>query len=168
MHDVADELGISLAEIHAEFPDKESLVDAWFDSADKAALRDAADEDYSRETDKAKLSRSIMAWLNALSRHRRVTKEMLLVRMEPGHLHIQIPSLIRLSRTVQWFREAAGRDAVFMRRALEEAALTSLFVATFMRWLNDDSTGFENTRRFLTAGLNFASNFDGSLNEHHH
>ena len=40
-----------------------------------------------------------------------ITRGMLAYKLEPGHLHLQLPGLVRVSRTVQWFREAAGEEA---------------------------------------------------------
>lgn len=135
LHDVAVALEVPLAAIHRHYPDKEALVDAWWDRADEAMLADAGRADYAALHPREKILRSVFAWLRTFDGRRRVLREMIAVRLEPGHLHIQIPSLIRLSRTVQWLREAAGRDAVFLQRALEEAALTSIFSLTVLDWL---------------------------------
>ena len=94
-----------------------------------------------------------MAWLAALAPHRRVTREMIWNKLEPGHLHYQLNGLLRVSRTVQWLREAAGQDAVLLWRALEELALTGLYLATFLYWMYDDSPNSQETRRFLMRQL---------------
>jgi ubiquinone biosynthesis protein COQ9 len=96
-----------------------------------------------------RLAHLLMAWLNALKPHQRVTRQMILGRLEPGHLHVQIPALLRISRTVQWLRESARCDATFVRRAVEETALTGIYVTTFGYWLRDDSHEFRNTRALL-------------------
>ena len=41
LHDVADELAISLDDIRLYFREKDELVDAWFDRADSRMLREA-------------------------------------------------------------------------------------------------------------------------------
>ena len=101
----------------------------------------------------------IMAWLDTLAAHRRVTREMILNKLEPGHLPVQIPAVLRISRTVQWFREAAQRDATFLRRAMEEAALTSIYLTTFTCWMWDTSQNAEKTRRLLDRLLRLAEPF---------
>lgn len=156
LHDVAEQLQCGLDDIRAHYPDKEALVDAWLDRADEAMLADAAQPDYTALTVRARLQRSVFAWLGAFGDRRRTLGEMIAVRLEPGHLHIQIPSLIRLSRTVQWLREAAHRDAVFVRRALEETVLTGIFVTTAIRWLNDDSPDQAAARELLERLLSMA------------
>lgn len=150
--DVASDLDITLADIHVHFRDKESLVDALWDRADRALLARADDTRLRAMNIPDRLEHLVFAWLDALAAHRRVVRDMLLVRLEPGHLHIQLPTLLRVSRTVQWLREAAGLKAEFAWRAIEETGLSALFVATFAAWLRDD----ENARRLLRSGLQAA------------
>lgn len=151
--DVADELGVPLAALHPHLSDKEALVDALWDRADAALLRAASDRDLRERDVPARLESLVFAWLDTLAEHRRTVREMLLVRLEPGHLHIQVPSLVRLSRTVQWLREAAGLRAGLAWRALEESALTALFTATVVTWLRGNDTA---ARERLRRGLDVA------------
>ena len=69
-------------------------------------------------------------------------------KMEPGHLHVQIPGVLRISRTVQWIREAAQLDATYVRRALEETGLTSIYLMTFFYWMKDDTPKSEKNKSF--------------------
>ena len=101
LYDVATELNISLDEIRLHFREKEDLVDAWFDRADSTMLKEAQAVDFMDQTSQQRLHRLIMTWLGALAIQRRVTTQMITAKMEPGHLHIQIPALMRVSRTVQ-------------------------------------------------------------------
>jgi AcrR family transcriptional regulator len=157
LHQVAERLGLSLEQIRSELSEKDQLVDAWLDRADSAMLADAAEYSKVRRNCQQRMHRAIMTWLNALSDHRRVTRQMILGKLEPGHIHIQIPALIRISRTVQWMREAAGYDAGLPRRAIEETAHTSIYLATFTYWMLDDSFGSERTERFLQRQLDRAN-----------
>lgn len=153
LHDVAAKLGIALDDICAEFREKDELVDAWFDRADSAMLADAGEYYPLRLSCRQRMHRAIMTWLNALSDHRRVTRQMILGKLEPGHIHIQIPGLMRISRTVQWMREAAGYDASLPRRAVEETVHTSIYLAIFTFWMFDDSVRSERTEHFLQKQL---------------
>jgi ubiquinone biosynthesis protein COQ9 len=154
LHDVAAALGIGLEDIRRQFREKEDLVDAWFDRADRAMLEDAATPGFLVLSTRQRLHRVIMHWLTALSPHRRVTRQMILGKLEPGHLHIQIPGLLRISRTVQWMREAAQRDTASMAwRALEETATTSIYLMTFVHWMTDDSPQSARTAEFLDRRL---------------
>ena len=61
--------------------------------------------------------------------------------------------MMRISRTVQWFREAARQDSTGMMRILDESVLTSIYLATFMRWLFDDSENSSRSGLFLDTAL---------------
>ncbi len=163
LYQVAEVLGITLPDIQRHFREKEDLVEAWFDRADGVMLRAAETAAFDTWPSRQRLQHLIMAWLDALAPHRAVTRQMILGKLEPGHLHIQIPSLFRISRTVQWIREAAHRDAVAVRRTLEETTLTSIYVATFIYWMSDDSSGSQKTRRFLDRSLGAAERLDRLL-----
>lgn len=153
LHDIAAEAKISLNDIRHHYREKEDLVDAWFDRADQAMLKVAEDEDFQQLNSKEKLHTLLMSWLDTLAAHRRVTRQMIFGKLEIGHLHYQINGLLRVSRTVQWLREAAGRDARLPLRAIEETALTALYLATFLHWMFDDSDGSKSTSQFLHRRL---------------
>ncbi|MFQ5935963.1 MAG: TetR/AcrR family transcriptional regulator [Acidiferrobacterales bacterium] len=163
LHDVADALSISLNDVRQYFREKEELVDAWFDRADGAALEDATTAEFQALAPRERLHRAIMTWLQALAPHKKVTREMIYGKLEPGHLHVQIPGLLRISRTVQWFREAAHRDATFLRRALEETGLTTIYLITFFYWLRDDSAGATRTAALLDRLLGNAQRLSQSV-----
>ncbi len=156
LHDVAAALGISLNDVRAHFREKEEIVDAWFDRADSAMLEQAARPDVAGLAPRERLERVMAAWLEALAPHRRVTRQMIWNKLEPGHVHYQINGLLRISRTVQWMREAAGRDAVLPWRALEETVLTGIYLMTFFYWMYDDSSDAVRTREFLRRRLETA------------
>ncbi|MGQ0522224.1 MAG: TetR family transcriptional regulator [Betaproteobacteria bacterium] len=163
LHEVAAALGVTLDDIRQHFREKEDIVDAWFDRADATMLREAEEPGFLELTPRERIRRLIMAWLGALAAHRTVTRQMIYGKLEPGHLHIQIPGLMRVSRTVQWVREAAQRDATFMRRALEETGLTTIYLTTFFHWMNDASPGAIRTERFLDGCLSFAERLDRAV-----
>lgn len=146
---VAEALGIDLDQVRQEFREKEDLIDAWFDRADAALLQAGADPGLQQLPLRERLHRLLMVWLDALADHRRVSRQMIQGRLEPGHVHMQARGLLRVSRTVQWWREAARCKAAYLNRALEETVLTSIYLATFGYWLNDESTAAAGTRRLL-------------------
>ncbi len=131
LHDVAAALGITLDDVRGYFREKEDVVDTWFDRADSAMLKESEAPDFLNLTPRQRLHRLITTWLVALAPHRKTTKQMIYGKLEPGHIHIQIPGLMHISRTVQWMREAADRDATYVRRALEETGLTTIYLMTF-------------------------------------
>ena len=100
-----------------------------------------------------RIERAILRWLDALALHRTVTRQILVGKLYPGHPHFVAALVVRLSRTVQWVREAALLRAGPPRRQIEEIALTWLFVATVAVWAVDGSQGQQTTRRFLANRL---------------
>lgn len=156
LHDIADELKISLEDIRQYFREKEDIIDAWFDQADKAMLTMRDTRGFDNKKTNEKLHDLLMSWLALLGEHRRVTRQMIFGKFEPGHIHYQVKGLLRVSRTVQWLREAAGITSTLPMRAFEEAALTSLYLATFFKWMLDDSENSQSTSRFLKRSLDSA------------
>lgn len=154
LHDIAQHLDTSLAAIKQQVAQKDDLVDAWLDRADAAALAQfplATAQDQISTT--VRLKMVIQAWLDALAPHHKLTGEMLLYKLEPGHVHLQAAGILRISRTVQWFREAAGLKASHLQRIGQEVALSSLFVGIFVYWLNDRSKHQAKTRKRLAGVL---------------
>ncbi|WP_295625829.1 TetR/AcrR family transcriptional regulator [uncultured Nitrosomonas sp.] len=163
LFDVATQLNISLDDIRLYFREKEDLVDAWFDRADGQMLKASETVAFLSLSPRDRLQHLIMTWLDALVTHRKVTRQMIGAKLEPGHLHIQIPAIMRISRTVQWMREAAQREATFVRRALEETALTTIYLATFTYWMQDTSENSQRTRDFLEHKLLLAESLDHTI-----
>lgn len=149
LYDVAEKLNISLDQIRTYYPQKDDFVEAWFDRADKAVLSIKPSQEFLSLPESQRIHTVIMTWLDALSAHRRLTREMLYYKLEFGHVHLQVLGVLRISRTVQWFREAARVSSTRFRRVLEEVGTTGIYLATFSRWIVDDSSGSEKTRRFL-------------------
>jgi len=153
LHVVAERAGLSLEEVHGVIREKEDLVERWFDRADRAMLEAVTEPNFQSLDSESRMHCLIMAWLNALAAHRRMTRQMIVNKLEPGHLHVQIPAVLRISRTVQWMREAAQRDATFACRAIEEIGLTSIYLATFAHWIVDPSPSSVETSRLLSRLL---------------
>lgn len=153
LHEVAKALDISLSNIHQHFDQKDDLVEAWYDRADHAMLKAAQAPGYSELTLHERLHLLIMRWLDSLAEYKTVSREMLLYKLEPAHLHLQLQGLLRISRTVQWIREATLQDSTHLQRIVEEVGLTSLYLQTFLYWMTDSSAGQSKTRQFLHRRL---------------
>jgi AcrR family transcriptional regulator len=153
LHTVSTALQITLDDIRQHFLQKDDLVEAWFDRADRVMLGADRGAGFPDLPLHARLHQVISCWLDALSSHRRLTREMLAYKLEPGHVHLQALGIMRISRTVQWFREAACQDSTGMRRIFDESVLTSIYLATFARWLFDDSENGRRSKAFLDRAL---------------
>ena len=153
LHAVAEALNITLDEIRQYFPQKDDLVEVWFDRADRALLSAAHSKDFLDLPLYERLHQVIVSWLDALAPHHRLTREMLAYKFEFGHIHLQTLGIMRISRTVQWFREAACHDSTGLQRIIDECALTTIYLTTFARWLFDDSTNSRKSKDVLNTAL---------------
>ncbi|WP_445768743.1 TetR family transcriptional regulator [Rheinheimera sp.] len=153
LQQVALAMQISLADIYHHFQTKDQLVDAWFDRADIAMLSAQISAELPA---KERLQQAIQHWLAALAPYHKLSGQMLLYKLEPGHIHLQLGGVLRISRTVQWLREAAGLTASGVARIGQELALTSLFVAVFIYWLNDNSPAQQRSLTLLQRKLQCA------------
>ena len=153
LHQVATACGVGLDHIRAHFAEKDEIIDAWLDRADAAMLGQVDSGGVDGLTPRERIRQLIVVWLEALAPYQHVTRGMIEHKLEFGHVHVQFPAVLRISRTVQWIREGAMLDAPLPRRALEETAMTALFVKTFLGWLRDESTGLQRTRERLDRDL---------------
>ena len=153
LYDVAAEMGITLEQLAQYYAQKDDLVEAWYDRADNAMLALAQQDEFLQLDTPQRLHALIMQWLDTLAIHKRVSRDMLWYKLEPGHIHLQVLGILRVSRTVQWLREAARQDSTNLQRILEEIGLTSIYLMTFVYWMGDMSRNQEKTRRFLEKKL---------------
>jgi ubiquinone biosynthesis protein COQ9 len=153
LHALANRLNITLDHIRRYFPQKDDLVEAWFDRADAAVLQFTPSIEFLRLAESDRLERVMMIWFDQLASHHRITRQMMAYKLEFGHLHLQIQGILRVSRTVQWFREAARLESTGLRRICGEAVLSSIYLLTFAYWLTDASAGQENSRALLRRHL---------------
>lgn len=153
LHEVAAELDSDLAAIARHYRQKDDLVEAWFDRADQALLARAKAADLPGLSAEKRLEELLVAWLASLATHRAVTGQMLLYKLEPGHVHLQLGGLLRISRTVQWWREAALRQNLHLSRIAEESLLTAVYLRTFVHWLRHPAEGEAELRALLRRQL---------------
>lgn len=153
LRDISDRLNIPLSEIKLYFQQKDDVVDAWFDLADHAMLACQQRPDFEHSSTQEKLKVAILHWLNAMAAHRKLTKQMLYYKLEPGHIHLQAAALLRLSRTVQWLRELADLKAKNLKRIEQELFLSSLFSSTFICWLQAKDPAQQAATKWLESGL---------------
>jgi AcrR family transcriptional regulator len=135
LFEVAEQLDVGLDVIARHYRDKDQLVEAWFDRADQALLARGTAADLLSLEPAKRLEELLIAWLDSLAAHRAVTGQMLLYKLEPGHIHLQIGGLLRISRTVQWWREAAQRETLHLCRIAEESLLSGVYLRSFIHWL---------------------------------
>lgn len=160
MQEVARASGMTLPELLREYPDRDALAEACFDIADAALFALADDFSWQHTDVRERLLRAIFAWLEALP-PRHIVRGMLGYKLQPEHIHLQVLGVMRISRTVQAIREVALLRATGLRREAEEAALTSIYLATFASWLFDGSPGAQRTHARLRRALGLAHRIGG-------
>lgn len=155
LFDVAADLRTDLSTIATHYSDKDQLVEAWFDRADQALLTRASAADLLTLEPAKRLEELLIAWFDSLAPHRAVTGQMLMYKLEPGHLHLhlQVLGLLRISRTVQWWREAAQRETLHLRRIAEESLLTGVYLRCFIHWLRHPDEDPADFRALLRKQL---------------
>lgn len=156
VHAVARELGMGLDELRRYFGDKDAIAEGFFDVADAALLAVGRQPGWASLPIRERLFRAIMGWIEALAAHRRLVPGMLGYKMHPEHIHLQVRGVARISRTAQWIRETAMLSSTGLRRELEEAVITTIYLTTFSRWMVDSSRGAESTRKLLKRLLAIA------------
>lgn len=161
LQDVAAAAGLPLVDVLREFPDRDALAEAVFDRADEAMLALPQEAVWTQRGVCDRLARTILAWLDALAPDRAIVRGMLAYKFQPEHLHLQVLGAMRISRTVQTMREVALLQATGLRREAEEAALTSIYLATVFSWLLDGSPGSQRTRDRLARVLALADRLRG-------
>jgi AcrR family transcriptional regulator len=157
LFDVAAHLNVGLDAIAAHYREKDQLVEAWFDRADRAMLARSSAADLAALEPAKRLEELLVAWLDSLAAHRAVTGQMLLYKLEPAHLHLQVLGLLRISRTVQWWREGARRESRHLQRIAEESLLTGVYLRSFIHWLRHPEEDPAEFRAFLRRQLRCAA-----------
>ena len=153
LHDVAAALNCDLGAIARHYGQKDDLVEAWLDRADRALFERAGSPDLAALSPAKRLEELLVAWLGGMAAHRALTGQMLLYKLELGHLHLQAGALLRVSRTVQWWREAARRQNLHLSRVAEESMLSAVFLRTFVHWLRNPDRDAADLRALLRRQL---------------
>ena len=156
LHDLAADLGITLGDIYGEFSDLDAVGNAVLARADRAMLDAAARRGFAKHAARDRLLIAMMAWFTALAPHRAHVAAILQYKFALAHIHLRAALVVRLSRTVQWIREAAHLDATGVRHDVEEIGLSALLVATTVHWLARGSDDVAETRSFLERRLDRA------------
>ena len=153
---VAETLGVSLADIHGVFRDRDAIADAWFARA-LAAMLAPPPERFGDLPASARAEMMILRWFRAQSAHARVAGGMLLTKAWPSHPHHWVPMVFDLSRLVHWWLDAARIEHTGFRRMTEEVRLTALLLRALCAWQADARAGeaeaLPRTERALRRGL---------------
>lgn len=153
LHALARHQGLPLAQIQRHFDGKDALAEALFDRAEQALLAAAERPAWRELCETERLQQALAAWFEPLAPHRPLVRAMLGYKLQPEHVHLQVGGVLRVSRTVQWWREAAALEAGGWRRELSEAALTAIYLGMVWRWLRDESPQQQRSFAWLNRQL---------------
>lgn len=152
LYQVAEQLGVSLQDVHGHATDLNAVADVWFQQAleHMIAVPDYASHDLPAWQ---RLYKTMKMWLDYVSRHKDITAQMIRAKLHPPHVHHWVPMIFDLSRLMHWWLDAASVPAVGRKRQLAEISLTGIFMSTLIYWQNDNSPSQQKTKAFLKRRL---------------
>ena len=157
MTDIAEEAGLTLAELHDKYPSKTALLNDFVLHIDRIVLKGAVktvDEDSSYRD---RLFDILMRRFDALNPYkdgiRAIAKE------AGGSVSEFLCSSQRLLRSMRWMLEAADINAVGFVGDLRVKGLGVVYATTTGVWLKDDDEDMAQTMAALDKNLSRAERF---------
>ena len=117
---IADQLDLPLADIYGCYPDLDDVANAWIRRADFYMAEGASSAVGDGLETGERLHVAIMCWIRALQGRRHTMRDILFYKLKPPHFHLQAHGITRISRTVQWFLAAAGREYTGVGRTADD------------------------------------------------
>lgn len=160
LRDIADEAGLTLADLRGTIDSKAGVLAAFQRAVDDHVLRTAPRPDPA-EPARDRLFEVIMCRLDALAPYKPALKSIAAdIAAEP--------TLIRTSLASQaWMLQAAGIDPEGVGGGIRTMGLAALYAQIFRVWLEDDDAGLARTMaaldRRLRRGEQALDNLDGVL-----
>jgi len=151
--ELASSLNCPLSQIRKHFRSKDDIAEVLFDRADDAMLNFRTQQGFSSLSADERLFECIFSWFSSLAPFKSLVREILAYKLEPGHFHLQAHGITRISRTVQWFIEATGREHTGLDRIIDEVGVTSVYLTSFSYFLFDSSEQHVKTQAFLKRSI---------------
>ena len=150
MADIAAEAGLSLAELHALYPSKAAILDAFSAGIDGEVLAGTA-PDLAAEPARDRLFDVMMRRFEALRPHRAALRGLACAARRDPLLALE--GGCRLLRSMRWTLEAAGMGASGLAGKLRCKALAAIHLDVMRVWLADDSEDMGRTMAALDRRL---------------
>ena len=162
LEEIAEEAGLSLADLRDAFSSPLAIVAAYLKDVDRAVL--AADfSDMAEEPVRERLFDVLMRRLETMAPHRDAIRS--LVRSARRNPPLAL-ALNRLAvRSQKWMLTAAGIRASGPRGALHAQGLAVLFSSVVDTWARDDDPGLARTMAALDRALARGQRFVGYLDD---
>jgi len=161
LSEIAQEAGLSLAEMRDVFPSKMAILAAQIKAIDRAVLSGTDEAAMSEESPRDRLFDVLMRRIDALSPHKEALRSLMRSAARNPGLALALNGLA--VRSQQWMLTAAGIPASGPKGMLRSQGLALLFANVLRTWVDDDD---DNTLtlaaldRELARGQRFAGLLD--------
>lgn len=156
LRQIAEAADVGLAELHAEFPAKAAILDAFMTEIDRQVLAGGpADAD---DAARDRLFEILMRRIDALAPFKGGVAAVLRECIDPTVGLIGLPCLLR---SMAWMLEAAGLSSSGLSGCLRVEGLTAIYVNTVRVWLRDETADLAPTMAALDLGLRRAESVIG-------
>ena len=145
---IAAAAGVSLADVHAEFPAKAMMIDAFMMGIDQAVL--AAGPADADDSARDRLFEVLMRRFDALAPHKAGVAAVFRDCGDPAVGLIGLPCFLR---SMAWMLEAAGLSSGGVFGTARAAGLGAVYANALRVWLRDDQPDMAKTMAALDRGL---------------
>jgi AcrR family transcriptional regulator len=162
LEEIAEEAGMSLADLRDAFPSPVAIVAAYLKDVDRAVL--AADfSDMAEEPVRERLFDVLMRRLETMAPHREAIRSLVRSARRNPPLALALNGLA--VRSQKWMLTAAGISASGPRGALRAQGLAVLFSSVLDTWARNDDPGLARTMAALDRALARGQRFAGYLDD---
>lgn len=149
LNGIASEAGVPLSRVHAAFPSKWAILDAFVDRIDETVLsRPAPARD---EPARDRLFDVLMRRFDALRPHK---EAVVAIAHDLGREPLAgFCTWPRLIKSMAWMLEAAGVSSSGLAGLVRTKGLALLYLGAMRTWLSDDSADSARTMAVLDRGL---------------
>jgi AcrR family transcriptional regulator len=160
--EIAEEAGVSLADLRDAFSSPLAIVAAYLKDVDRAVL--AADfSDMDEEPVRERLFDVLMRRLETMAPHREAIRSLVRSARRNAPLGFVLNGFA--VRSQKWMLTAAGIRASGPRGALRAQGLALLFSSVLSTWARDDDPGLARTMAALDRALARGQRFAGYLDD---
>ena len=156
--DIAEEAGLSLADLHDRYDSKAALLDDLVRHIDRIVLKGAQQPNGEDSSPRDRLFDILMQRFDALNPYKDGIRAIVRDTGGGGIAEILCGGC-RLLRSMRWMLEAAGIGTAGWLGGLRVKGLAVVFAATVQAWLRDDSEDMAKTMAALDRNLKRAEQF---------
>lgn len=149
LSDIADQAGVSLAQVYATFPSKSAIIGGFMKRIDRQVLDGGAVD--ATDPTRDRLFEVLMRRFDALAPHKEAVAAILGgMCAEPVAALVQVP---RVLGSMAWMLEAAHLPAEGLLGLVRMEGLALIYANALRVWLTDDTPDMAKTMAALDQGL---------------